>query len=293
MNIKQLEGLCLLAETQNFSRAAERMYITQPAFSRMIVQLEDELGCKLFIRSKTEPRLTYAGERIYQCAKNIMEQYTQIYGIASIASKNGLGCVRIGVLDGLTETAKNIIQEFQRQFPDVILELKEFTENQMFTALRQEMVDIIIFPYYPSIYRNEFEGIAIEEGRLCAALYEDNPLSKKNSISVEDLKEEPFLVLNERVQIFGHNEQIRLCLQKGFVPKVVAQMVSISNAFAAVDCNLGCLLITDSLRELAGKHTVFVPIEGIEPFQDWVIWRRESHKTEDPAVENFITFMRT
>lgn len=50
MNMKQIEGFCLLAKTLNFSRAASRMYISQPAFSRMIVSLEEELGCQLFLR---------------------------------------------------------------------------------------------------------------------------------------------------------------------------------------------------------------------------------------------------
>ena len=66
MNMKQIEGFCLLAKTLNFSRAASRMYISQPAFSRMIVSLEEELGCQLFLRSKTEPKLTVAGEDVYK-----------------------------------------------------------------------------------------------------------------------------------------------------------------------------------------------------------------------------------
>ena len=85
MNMKQIEGFCYLAQTLNFSKAAEMLYITQPAFSRMIVSLEEELGCQLFVRSKVKPQLTLAGEQIYKHMKCICRDYEDICSIAKLA----------------------------------------------------------------------------------------------------------------------------------------------------------------------------------------------------------------
>jgi len=142
MTIKQMEGFCYLAQTLNFSEAATRLYISQPAFSRMIVHMEKELECQLFIRSKTEPKLTIAGEQIYRHIKSILREYEDICNIAALARKDELGHLQLGIMgNGLTETARRFIVAFKRQYPNVTLELKEYTEVELFRALEMDWVN--------------------------------------------------------------------------------------------------------------------------------------------------------
>ena len=78
MTIKQIIGFNVLAKTLNFSKAAESTYMTQPAFSRMIQSLEEELGGQLFLRSKTAPKLSPLGEQVYPELLSIQRSYENI-----------------------------------------------------------------------------------------------------------------------------------------------------------------------------------------------------------------------
>ncbi len=88
MTFKQMESLCALAETLNFSKAAEKIYLSQSALSREIAALEKELGCVLLERSRKSPKLTAAGERIVRNARRIMEEYREIQHTADLANES-------------------------------------------------------------------------------------------------------------------------------------------------------------------------------------------------------------
>jgi len=254
MTIKQMEGFCYLAQTLNFSEAAARLYISQPAFSRMIVHMEEELGCQLFIRSKVEPKLTIAGERIDRHMKAILRKYEDISNIAALAQKGELGHLRLGMMgNGLTETARRLIIEFKRQYPDVTLELKEYTEVELFRALEMDWVDVAFVIHMPELLRSKIDGILIETSRDCVAIHRDNLLSNRTSIDFAELKDQPFIVLRETKSEMGYNHVMNLSLQNGFTPYIAAKVDSASTALSAVDCGFGCTIIPEAIREIAGK----------------------------------------
>lgn len=98
MKIRQLECFCALAETLNFTKAAQQIYMTQSVFSKNIASLEHELGCTLITRSKVSPVLTEAGTRIYARAKGIVRDAEENQKIAGDARRGELLTIRIGLL---------------------------------------------------------------------------------------------------------------------------------------------------------------------------------------------------
>lgn len=275
MNLKQIEGFCYLAQTLNFSKAAEMLYITQPAFSRMIVSLEEELGCQLFIRSKVKPQLTLAGEKIYRHMKSMMRDYEDIKGIAQLAEKDMLGQLRIGMLDnGMTECQREAILRFHNENPNITIEFKEYSEVEVFHALEMRWVDIAFIMHFPKILKEKIEGMVVETARECVTLNTANPLSTKDMISISELENQPFIMVRENKSEYGYNSIMSTCLENGFSPQIIAKVDSISGALDCIDCNLGISLIPDVLQPLAGKHVKFIPIKNAANRNIWMVWNK-------------------
>lgn len=288
MNSKQIEGFCYLAETLNFSKAAEMLYISQPAFSRMIISLEEELGCQLFIRSKAAPKLTLAGEQIYKCMKSMRREYEDICTIARLAGQNKLGHLRIGILDnGLTEKARDTINQFMNIHKEFTLELKEYSEVEIFRALEMEWIDIAFLVHFPEIFRETMEGIVLETSRECAAIHKDHPLARCQSIDVAELKDVPFVMLRKNKSEMGYNQVMTECLSNGFSPKVAMKADSVASALFGVECNMGCTIITDALKHLAGRNVAFVPLAN-KKLCHWFIWKKNTHNSSTEFFSEFL-----
>ena len=88
MNIKQIIGFNALAKVLNFSKAADSVYLTQPAFSRMIQSLEEELGGQLFVRSKTSPQLTVLGAQVLPEFQEMERHYENMLMLIDHAMRN-------------------------------------------------------------------------------------------------------------------------------------------------------------------------------------------------------------
>ncbi len=289
MTTKQMEGFCYLAQTLNFSEAAARLYISQPAFSRMIVHMEKELGCQLFIRSKTGSKLAIAGEQIYRHIKSILREYEDICNIAALAQKDELGHLQLGIMgNGLTETARKLIVAFKRQYPNVTLELKEYTEVELFRAMEMNWADIAFVIHIPELLRNKINRILIETSRDCVAIHRDNPLSGRTSIDFAELRDQPFIVLRETKSEMGYNHVMSLCLQNDFSPYIAAKVDSASTALSAVDCGLGCTIIPEAIREITGKNVVFVPLNNVSDNRYEAVWHKNY---TNPWIDKFVEFL--
>lgn len=289
MNMKQIEGFCYLAQTLNFSKAAEMLYITQPAFSRMIVNLEEELGCQLFVRSKVKPRLTLAGERIYKHMKTMVRDYEDICNIAKMAGTDQLGHLRIGILDnGLTVKSKEILTRYAENNPLIKIEVKEYSEVEIFHALEMEWIDVAFVAHFPDTFKSNHDGVVWEHSRECIAVNKHHTLAEKSEINISELKDVPFIMVRENKSEMGYNRIMTECLKHGFAPNIVMKADSISSALACVDCNLGCTMITETLKHLAGDNVVLVPLANSKLCEHWLIW---SKATQNKQVENFVSYV--
>ena len=288
MNMRQIEGFCLLAKTLNFSKAAEKMYITQPAFSRMIESLENELGCKLIVRDRVKPKLTPAGERMLWHMEQIMRQYDALIELSRAQNSQG-GEITIGVMEaGLTDSARDILRRYSAEYPAMHVNFREVSEIEVFDLLLAGKLDCAIVAHFPELYRGALGGQIIEKYRICAVLNREHPLAGRAMISVKELKEEPFVIVDEEKSALGYRAVTSLCLKSGFSPRIARKEGSVAMALSAVDLNYGCMILIDSLSEMAGRNTVFVPLEGVEEGQIWLVKKRGG---SNAAMENFMVFL--
>ena len=184
-----------LAETLNFSKAAEQCYITQPAFSRHIAQIEEEMGAKLFERDTRNVRLTPAGEAVQRQFRGMMQCYELAREQAQFLAAGRTGALALMSPYYWTEKfSEPVVARFREQYPgcDVYISscqpvegLQSMFDGQADIALSMEMASVD-----PSVRRVPFA-----REQLAVAVLDDHPLADRPSIRLEDLKDEVFVSL--------------------------------------------------------------------------------------------------
>src|SRR5204862_7137102 len=119
MELRHLRYVVAVAEELHFGRAAIRLRISQPPLSQQIRQLEEELGVKLFDRTKREVRLTEAGKRIVLEAQLILSQAGHFVSVASVASEGGIGRLSVAGPGGGTEILTDPLRPVPHRYPGV------------------------------------------------------------------------------------------------------------------------------------------------------------------------------
>ncbi|HMJ04327.1 MAG TPA: LysR family transcriptional regulator [Conexibacter sp.] len=192
MEIRQLGYFVAVAEAHHFGRAAKVLFISQPSLSYAIKSLEQSLGVQLFHRHARGVDLTEAGADLLPTAKAILSQVRWMEDIAERHRVGGAGRLRIGFQASAAGRLSTMARaEFQRLHPDVRLEPRSFGWRHEVTALREEAVDVA-FVWLPADTDGLHLEVIAEETRMCA-LSKQHPLSGRESLSIMDLVDEPFM----------------------------------------------------------------------------------------------------
>ena len=138
-----------VADTKSFSRAAEKLFVTQPAVSKQISLLEEELGFALFERTTRTVHLTSRGKIIYKVMREVQNIWEEAVGLARSTEENVYGELRVGLLHGWSIKRLNtkVFEVFQRKYPDVELVIEKHTYRTMTAKLLDGSLDIIFCPY--------------------------------------------------------------------------------------------------------------------------------------------------
>ena len=289
MNMRQIEGFCLLAKTLNFSKTAERMYITQPAFSRMIESLENELGCRLVIRDRVNPKLTSSGEKVLKHMERMYAEYNALIDTTREQVSDG-GEITIGVMEaGLTEQVRDILKRFSAEYPAIRVSFREIAEIEVFDQLQAGGIDCAIVAHFPPMYHDRMTGHIIQQAKICAVLNAADPLAARSELYVRDLKNESFIIVDNEKSELGYNSIMSLCLDSGYSPRITRRENSITTALSAVDLNYGCMILTDNLKNLAGSDTVFIPLADAEPGAIWAVYNSSNTSPAIADLKSLLT----
>ncbi|AKO93767.1 LysR family transcriptional regulator [Priestia filamentosa] len=217
MDIRQLEYFVAVAEQESFTKAAANVHLSQPALSKIVKNLEEELKVELFDRSTRKLKLTDAGEIVYQEALKLTASLTDLTLRLDNLMNSPTGTIRIGIppLIG-TLFFPSIARSFHNQYPKISLELVEFGAKKLVEFVEEEKVDIAIivlpvnnpkFEIYPFI-QEEFAF-------FCAKTHK---FANRTSLSLKELSEEKFILFSKQFTL--HDRIIWECVNAGFTPSV-------------------------------------------------------------------------
>lgn len=199
MTIIQLRCFVEVAQELNYARAASKLFISQPAVSRHILSLENDLGVSLFVRSRHHVALTSAGNLFYSEAKDILERIDlSKYSLQNNPGEETLnvGCVSSIRLDGLSR----IYAQFHRQMPHVFINNTEIAAGDYRKVSSGDHLDVAFVPSslkgHLSYKEASLDYYTLYRGILCCVMRKDHPLAGKERITFSDLQGETLILLD-------------------------------------------------------------------------------------------------
>lgn len=231
MNSRQLQYAVILAEHRNFSKAAQELKISQPAFSKQIISLENELGLKLFERGTTPLSLTLAGEFFIEKAKKLLFEEEKLLKILEDYKAGETGKLTIGVAPFRSlYLMPELVKKIKEKFSKLQLVLEEHGLEELQKGLLEGLYDFAIMNL--PVDESEFEIIPLEADEIVLVI--PNRLlplvdaKKGDRVTLADCERLPFVVV-------GKNQEMRklfdsLCAKANVQPEVFVEVTGVTTA---------------------------------------------------------------
>ncbi len=265
MNIQQIEYLLALDKYRNFSVAAEKIYITQPALTIQIKNLETELGVEIFDRNKKPIIPTEIGKEIIEHARVLLKDTQKLKDIVSEFKADISGDLTIGIIPTVAPyIVPKFVNNFMAKYPEVNLIFSEVISEDILTKLKDGSLDagILVTPFpmentivLPLYYEKFFTYVSKE-----------HPSIKKKTIETSELELDDLWLLEEG-NCF-RNQIINICtkgIEYNKEGKFKYESLSIDSLMKIVDSSKGITVIPEFAKELLDKEKV----KMVKPFSDY------------------------
>lgn len=261
METRLLKYFSVLAEELHFGKAAKKLHISQPPLSRQIKGLEEELGVRLFNRTKRNVQLTAYGEYLKHESYKLFNQLDVMKNHLQLMKYGAVGQIKIGYVgDFMHSVFPDILSELKHEYPkiDTIL-LESDTESQI-SSLRTglidigfirtpiEVKDIIINP----IYKETFSLI----------LSKSHPLSSRKKIPLRELADEPYIGFSPKCPPPLSKSVMSICNRVGFSPKVIHKALQINSIVKLVENNIGYSIIPIGPKAVFKENVKFFELKN-------------------------------
>ncbi|AZU64140.1 cidABC operon transcriptional activator CidR [Neobacillus mesonae] len=288
MDIKHLQYFLEVARLNSFSRAADELFITQPTISKMIKNLEEELGVVLFDRSRKQLALTDAGRIILEHAKlvdhamkNLSTDLDNLFGLKK-------GHIRIGlppIFDA--HDFLKIVGKFHEKYSGITFQLVEDGSKKIEEAVQNNLLDvgIVVLPTKLEL----FDYFSILEEDLMLILPESHPLANREEVNLVELAQESFILFNKD---FALNDRIILsCNNLGFQPTIISESSQQNFIKEMVSYQLGIALLPESISHDLPKNVKAIRV--VNPTISWhlaIIWSKEQYLSY--AAKEWLNFTK-
>ncbi|MBO6793632.1 MAG: LysR family transcriptional regulator [Balneolaceae bacterium] len=258
LELRHLRYFRKLAVELHFGKAAEQLFLTQPALSRQIKQLEEILGVSLFQRTKRTVSLTKAGEYLLTETSQIFDNIEFIKDNLRHIQNGDQGELRIGFVGSAMQSViPGLLKEINTQSPGIHSVLTELPNQQQIDMLKNDQLDLgfIRTIRLPA----GIQKLDVIEENFCLILPSDHPLDQHSFNSVADLRDESFILFSSQYSHGYFDKIMSIFEDAGFTPRVAHESVHASTIFRLVEHGLGIGIVPSSL-----KHGFSLPIKFIE-----------------------------
>jgi len=264
MNTKQIEYFLAVADELSFTRAAEKLYISQTAVTQQIQSLEELMGVKLFHRTKKKVELTQAGLIFQVEGKQILDSINNAFVHARTVSEGTVGGIEIGFTNYAGNILGNSLQEFRDRYPSIKIQFTSYNPSVLLDRLRAGELDLIFTPIFdPCVY----EGCYIQEVdrlSLMVVLPIHHPLAGKHFLTRMDLLQEKLILACTPDSKIGEDRIIiNSFLETGHQPNIVDKIEDVETILLMVNVNMGISILPSyvSLPVSNDRRIVGIPYE--------------------------------
>ena len=295
MELRHLRYFLAVADALNFSRAAERLHLSQPPLSQQVRRLEAELGAKLFDRSKRQIKLTAAGEIFAIKTRAILAQCDEAAKLAARAERGEFGHLRLGlwqlpVPPVQTRLIIECLRAFVKRSPDVHLTLQSLLPAEQIKAVKDRGIDVGIVRL-PVAQKSR--GIAIEtilREPMVLAMSENNSLARFKTVPLRQLSNQRYIMFGRDANADFHHFIAKACRKEGFSLNIAYFQDDLYSVWALIGAGLGVALAPASLQELRLPGIVFRKFEPAAPVMEMALAYMHADKVS--VVSQFLDVAR-
>ncbi len=284
--IDRIRALLTVIEEGSVNRAAVRLRITQPALSRQIQALENEIGGKLLERETSGVKPTGLGHALVKAMQPLVESYDNTMADLRRQARGERSELRVGYLGSAAQSFLTpALATLRKSHPAARLKLHDLSPREQIAALRSGELDVALIGQEGLAAAKEFHSAKLCSLGVCAALADSDPLATKNSIALRDLKGRDFIGIDE-AEMPGRNRWMTaLCKPAGFKPRFIAIVDGLTNVLSHVVSESAVTLVPAYFAKSSHPGVAFVQIG--DPKAQWdfiVLWQKGSSSAAARAL---------
>lgn len=287
MELKELYTFVAVAEACAFRRAASYMQVEQSALSRRVRRLEDGLGVSLLERHRSGVRLTVAGAQFLDDTRTVISYLNTAVRRVSAAGQAREGILKIAVVASISSSFGNeLLRRFRAAHPKVVIEIAEGDPGEHVAAIQARLIDLAFVTGTRQVMGCDAEALWIEP--ILAALPDDDPRARANSLDLVSLSSEVFIVSRAAPGPEIHDYIVQRLALLGFSPRIDYQSVTREGLMSLVGLKFGVSLVSGAEAGVNYPHVVFVPLAG-ETLPFSAVWSAEN---DNPALRRMLSLAR-
>jgi len=284
IDIRHLRAFVAVAEELNFHRAAERLHIVQPALSRLIKNLEEEVGVSLLERSTRHVRLTEAGKVFLDDSRATLTQLSGAVRAAREADSGATGTLRLAYMDfAVHRLLPDMVAAAALREPGIRAELVYMSTAQQRQALLEGRIDLGII--IGTMSAPSVETRLLAEEPLVVAMAADHRLAAQERVSPRDILAEPLLLGSEGEWSTFRDRVFSLYAEHDASPRIAQEASSAAALFGLVARGVGVTLYAGDPAVYAHPRIAVRPLAGVPPLAVSAAWRRGPRL---PLVRRFL-----
>jgi DNA-binding transcriptional LysR family regulator len=288
-HLRDLRYFVAVAEELNFTRAAERLHLSQPALSKQIRGLETTLRAQLFRRDRRQVELTAAGAALYAVARSLLQDWDDGVAVVGDAAAQDARVLRVGTLTSVGRGLyPAITDQFAKRQPGWQVELHTYGWGDPTAGLRDHTSDAA-FVWLPIDDAADVETVVLATERQFVAISARHPLADRQIIEFSEIANEPVVALPASA---GSQRDFWLAInaRAGRPPRVAAEVSAADEKFEIVSSGAAITLLAEGNAGIYSREgIVCIPVRGLEPARLAIAWRRGDRRS---AIRVFVQASR-
>lgn len=289
MDLRLLRYFVALAEELHFSRAAQRLSISQPPLSTAIKQMEEDLGVSLFERNSKAVSLTQAGMALYPEALKVLAQLENARNATREVGHGRRGRLAVGFVGGmLLRGLPELLAQYEQEHPGVTITLREMGSADQVQAIARGQLSAGFL--HANLLPAELDSLIVGNEAFVACLPEGHRLAQATSLQVAQLRLETIVLFARDISPGYYDSVIAMCADAGFSPRIKHEVSHWLTALVLVSRGVGVALIPDAFVRAGIDGVRYVPLDGSK-FRSIALcaWKRAD---QDPVLGEFLRCLR-
>ncbi|ACC75354.1 LysR family transcriptional regulator [Paraburkholderia phymatum] len=289
LNLRDIRALVAVAEAGSFTRAAERLHLSQPALTVQIRRLEDAVGARLFDRNSRHVALTATGRELLPLLRKSLQDMETVLRDARALGEGESGTVRVACLPTFAASVlPELVIDMKRDVPRVVFQIRDVVASTVNALVRNEDADVGLTG--GEVLDPTLEVLQTGVDRLVAVCPQAHPLARKRRLGLNDLAQAPLVLTAPGTSV---RAVVDAALSESSAPLDIAcEPTYMMTAVAMVRAGLGVTILPETAREVRAEAGLVVKKIDHPAFVRSIAIVKKRGRTLPAITEKFVTLMR-